>query len=263
LSALSGSSKLVLSVKKEKKEDSSMSINMRLAIYGVAVLGICFASGAIHAEATGPLVAPTNPDSPACVTNDQAGTKCPNWNAIPEKFEPDACISDARQAGKGKCARWYSYGAPKSVVIRTNLIHFEFDKSRILSSSYPVLNQIVATIQGTNVRHVTIEGHTDSKGSDAYNLALSGRRAASVREYLSNHGIESGEMSSVGKGESQPVASNEINGRDNPGGRDLNRRVEFHLQLASGSKAKVMKGDSGPTFPDSTRQARSGTVSSR
>ncbi|HSA60170.1 MAG TPA: OmpA family protein [bacterium] len=240
-----------------------MSKNNRLTIWGIAVLGAFLASSALLAEKTGPLVAPTNPDSPACVTNDQAGTKCPNWNAIPEKFHPDACISDAKQAGKVKCARWYSYGTPTEVVIRTNLIHFEFDKSRILASSYPVLNQIVATIQGANVQHVTIEGHTDSKGSDAYNMSLSDRRAASVREYLSDHGIQSSEMNSVGKGESQPVAANEINGRDNPAGRDLNRRVEFRLQLASGSKAKMTKGDSGPTFPDSKRQAGSGEVSSR
>lgn len=222
----------------------------RGAILGLAALGVLLASSALHAQKTGPLIAPSNPDSPACVTNDQAGTKCPNWNAIPEKANPDACISDARQVGK-KCARWYSYGvaAPKEVVIRTNLIHFEFDKSRILPSSYPVLDQIVATIKGSDVSHVMIEGHTDSKGSDEYNLRLSDRRAASVREYLANHGIEESKMSSVGKGESQPVAANEIDGRDNPAGRDLNRRVEFHLQLASGSKATTRKGDAGPTFP--------------
>ena len=46
-------------------------------------------------------------------------------------------------------------------------------------------------------------------------------------------------------------------------GRDLNRRVEFHLQLASDSKAKTTKGESGPTFPDSRRQDGSRTVSSR
>jgi outer membrane protein OmpA-like peptidoglycan-associated protein len=234
-----------------------------LTVFGIALLGAILASGAVRAGATRPLVAPTNPDTAACVPNDQAGTKCPNWNAIPEKFHPDACISDAKQAGKGKCARWYSYGLAKEVVIRTNLIHFEFDKSRILPSSYPVLNQIVATIQGANVRHVTIEGHTDSKGSDAYNVSLSDRRAASVREYLSDHGIQSSEMNSVGRGESEPVAANEINGRDNPEGRDLNRRVEFHLQLASGSKAKMMKGDSGPTFPEYGGHVGRGSVSSR
>ena len=240
-----------------------MSKNNRLTICGIAVLGVFLASGAIHAGETGPLVAPTNPDTAACVPNDQANTTCPNWNALPEKFHPDACVSDARQVNKPKCTRWYSYGTPEEIVIRTNLIHFEFDKSRILAQSFPVLNQIVATIKGANVQHVTIEGHTDSKGSDAYNMDLSDRRAASVREYLGNNGIKASEMSSVGKGESQPVAANEINGRDNRPGRDLNRRVEFRLRLASGSKATMTKGDSGPTFPEYREQIRSGSVSSR
>jgi len=241
-----------------------MSKNNRLTISGIAVLGVFFASSALYAGKTGPLVAPTDPSPDACVANDQANTKCPNWDAVPEKANPDACVSDARQVGK-KCFRWYSYGlvAPKEVVIRTNEIHFEFDKSRILSQSYPVLNQIVATIQGANVQHVTIEGHTDSKGTDEYNVKLSDRRAASVREYLGNHGISEGEMSSVGKGESQPIAANEINGKDNRPGRDLNRRVEFHLQLASGSKARMTKGDSGPTFPEYKGQEGSESVSSR
>lgn len=239
-----------------------MSKNNRLILCGIAVLGVFLASSVVLAEKTGPLLAPTNPDTAACVTNEQANTVCPNWNAIPEKFQPDACVSDARQVGKD-CSRWYSYGAPEVVVIRTNEVHFEFDKSRILSQSHRVLNQIVATIKGANVRHVTIEGHTDSKGSDAYNMDLSDRRAASVREYLGDNGISSGEMSSVGKGESEPVAANEINGRDNRAGRDQNRRVEFHLQLAAGSKAKMMKGDSGPTYPEYRAQIGSGAVSSR
>lgn len=240
-----------------------MSKNNRLTIGGITVLGAILASSAVLAEKTGPLVAPTEPSPAACVTNSQDNSVCPNWNAVPEKVKPDAWLSDDRQVNVRHNARWYSYGTPTEVVIQTNLIHFEFDKSRILSQSDSVLNEVVATIKGANVQHVTIEGHTDSKGSDAYNLALSDRRAASVREYLSNSGIQAGEMSSVGKGESQPVAANEINGKDNRAGRDLNRRVEFHLQLAAGSKATMQKGDSGPTYPEYKGQAGSGFVSSR
>ncbi|MDO8643733.1 MAG: OmpA family protein, partial [bacterium] len=114
----------------------------------------------------------------------------------------------------------------REVVLRTNQVHFEFNQSRILPQSYPVLNEIVSTIKSSDVQHVTIEGHTDSLGLDAYNEELSNQRAASVKEYLSSHGISSDKMSSVGKGESQPIAENQINGKDNRSGRDLNRRVE-------------------------------------
>lgn len=194
-----------------------------------------------------------------CTAENNANRECSRWYEIFEKANPDACISDVRQAGKN-CGRWYSMGtAPvKEVVLRTNQVHFEFNKSRILPQSHPVLNEVAATIRRSDVQHVTIEGHTDSKGSDAYNEKLSDQRAASVREYLGSHGISSEEMSSVGKGESEPIAENEINGKDNRPGRDLNRRVEFHLQLKPFSNVKMVKGEQGPTFPE-----HSGQVSSR
>lgn len=226
-----------------------MSKSKRITLSGITALGALLASGMIHAE-TGPLVAPTSLSPSACVASYQDNSKCPNWDAVPEKANPDAWKSDDRQTGI-KHARWYSYGLPSEVVIGTNEIHFEFDQARILPQSYPVLNQIASTIKGASVKHVTVEGYTDSKGSDDYNLALSNRRAESVKEYLSNHAVQPSEISAVGKGESQPVAKNEVNGNDNPSGRDLNRRVEIHIQLAPGSKVTVRKGDSGPTYPES------------
>lgn len=72
-----------------------------------------------------------------------------------------------------------------------------------------------------------LSGHTDAKGSDSYNQNLSERRAASVRQYLVGKGIASSRMTSVGHGESQPVATNETDE-----GRALNRRVE--LKVTSG-----------------------------
>ena len=72
----------------------------------------------------------------------------------------------------------------------------------------------------------TVEGHTDAIGSDAYNQGLSERRANAVRDVLVNqHGIESGRFSSVGYGESRPVADN-----DSDSGRAINRRVEAEVE---------------------------------
>ncbi len=134
-------------------------------------------------------------------------------------------------------------------VIRTNKIHFEFDKARILPVSYPILDSIANTIKSRpEILHVRIEGHTDSKGSDAYNQRLSERRAQSVREYMKKRGIPADKMSFVGRGESQPIAPNQINGKDNPEGRALNRRVEFHLQLSPRARIKVIKEKEAPTF---------------
>jgi OOP family OmpA-OmpF porin len=69
---------------------------------------------------------------------------------------------------------------------------------------------------------VSVEGHTDSRGTEAYNDALSLRRANTVSEYLAEHGVDAGRLSVVGYGESKPVASN-----DTDDGRAQNRRVEL------------------------------------
>ncbi len=72
---------------------------------------------------------------------------------------------------------------------------------------------------------VISEGHTDGKGTDAYNMGLSRRRANSVKQYLVRNGIAASRIRTEGYGESRPVASNETDD-----GRAQNRRVELHLE---------------------------------
>jgi outer membrane protein OmpA-like peptidoglycan-associated protein len=237
-----------------------MKPTSRKIIFGIALAAAVAVSLPALAKPSGnPLPAVKEANPAACVVSEQTGMPCQNWNMIPEKPNPDACIYELKQTGK-QCMRWYSiYSKAKrqEVVLSTTEIHFEFDKSRILPSSYPVLDRIAQTISRPEVENVVIEGHTDSVGSDEYNLRLSDRRAAAVREYMMSHGVSDSEMSSVGKGESEPVADNTINGRDNPSGRDQNRRVEFHLQLSPNADAKVVAGEAGPVFPDKNRDLRS------
>jgi hypothetical protein len=76
---------------------------------------------------------------------------------------------------------------------------------------------------------VEIYSYTDSKGSDEYNLALSQRRAQSVLDYLEKNGIERGRLTAKGFGKKNAVDPNEVNGKDNPEGRQLNRRTEFRI----------------------------------
>jgi len=136
-------------------------------------------------------------------------------------------------------------------VIRVTNIHFEFDKSRVLPVSYPVIDTIASLIKmRPGVESVSVEGHTDSKGSDEYNMKLSDRRANSVMQELIKRGIPASKLSAVGKGESVPIAPNTLpNGRDNPKGRALNRRVEFHLQISPDTKVRIEKEEKpSPTF---------------
>jgi len=102
-------------------------------------------------------------------------------------------------------------------------IYFEFDKAVIKTQSYPILDAIAATMQGNpDIKLVEIQGHTDSRGKDSYNLDLSDRRAAAVREYLTNGGIDGDRLQSQGYGETQP-----IDNRSNEEAWAKNRRVEF------------------------------------
>lgn len=103
-------------------------------------------------------------------------------------------------------------------------ITFGFDRSDLQSQFYPVLDNVASTLREYNQTIVEVAGHTDSKGTDAYNQALSERRAASVGNYLMSKGLMRDRFITVGAGESRPVASN-----DSDAGRAQNRRVEITL----------------------------------
>ena len=82
--------------------------------------------------------------------------------------------------------------------------------------------------------NLTISGHTDDVGDEAKNLDLSKRRAASVRNYLINKGIDEKRLTSEGYGESKPIADNKTSK-----GRALNRRVEFEISYETVTYEKV------------------------
>jgi outer membrane protein OmpA-like peptidoglycan-associated protein len=103
-------------------------------------------------------------------------------------------------------------------------VTFDFDSATLKPQFSPVLDNVAQTLTQYNQTVVEVAGHTDSVGTDAYNQALSQRRANSVAAYLGSHGIMQQRMITVGAGESRPIASN-----DTDGGRAQNRRVEITL----------------------------------
>jgi outer membrane protein OmpA-like peptidoglycan-associated protein len=98
---------------------------------------------------------------------------------------------------------------------------FDTGKSSLKAGATSNLNKLVAFLNEYSDRTVLIEGYTDSVGGEGYNQGLSERRADSVKSYLAAQGIGSIRLSASGKGESDPVASN-----DSAAGRQQNRRVE-------------------------------------
>lgn len=105
-----------------------------------------------------------------------------------------------------------------------NNIFFDFDKAELKTASYPELERVYELMNKGTIKGMTITGHTDSVGEDAYNLTLSQRRAKAVYVYFLQKGIAKDRLKYEGKGETEPAAPN-----DTAENRQLNRRVEFKI----------------------------------
>ena len=125
--------------------------------------------------------------------------------------------------GKDKCpgtpagTKVDSVGCPLEQTLK---LLFDFDSAELRPESITELERVVTFMSDVPFAKSMIEGHTDSKGSDAYNLKLSDRRAKAVFDYLTSRGVDPARLSSVGKGESAPIADNATEE-----GRQENRRV--------------------------------------
>jgi OOP family OmpA-OmpF porin len=103
-------------------------------------------------------------------------------------------------------------------------VFFDFDKDTIKPEYHELFQNAVKVMNNNPGLTVEIEGHTDSMGSEEYNMGLSDRRARAVKNHLVVNGIDASRMTTKGFGESQPVADN---GSDE--GRAQNRRVDFEI----------------------------------
>lgn len=102
-------------------------------------------------------------------------------------------------------------------------VNFDTNKSVLTAEAQTILDEAVALLKETDaVIEVRVEGHTDSTGSDAYNMTLSQQRAEAVVAYLAAQGVDASRLVPVGMGEGFPVANNET-----AAGRAANRRVDF------------------------------------
>ncbi|MBS4090739.1 OmpA family protein [Pseudomonas rustica] len=145
------------------------------------------------------------PDTPANTPVDHRGCPLPQYPVTEKTPEP----------------------APQTEVITLSDagdVLFDFDKSDLTPSAKAQLDTLMDKLRNADVVSIKVIGHTDSKGSDAYNQALSERRASSVASYLLSQGLSPNKLTSEGRGESEPVADNATDE-----GRAKNRRVELHI----------------------------------
>lgn len=169
-------------------------------------------------------------DPTACQADRKDREACNRWYELTEDPDPTACLY-VRRNMEPKCARWYSVNeAPRPKVSAKKItidqmVHFDFNKWNIKKDSYGILDDVASVIKANpQIKKIQVEGHTDAIGSEAYNMKLSEKRANSVREYLTNKGVDGSRLVSVGYGKTRPIATNKT-----AAGRAKNRRVEFNV----------------------------------
>lgn len=120
----------------------------------------------------------------------------------------------------------------RGVVVNLPDVLFEFGKANLTSGAQDKARDIAGVLANqAQGRRVSIEGHTDSVGSDAANQVLSERRASSVAAAIENEGVNRERIATKGYGKRYPVAPNKnTDGTDNPSGRAKNRRVEVIIE---------------------------------
>jgi outer membrane protein OmpA-like peptidoglycan-associated protein len=120
------------------------------------------------------------------------------------------------------------------VITLSGSVLFASNQSTLLPEARTRLDQVAAVLLTTRERHITIEGHTDSQGTDSHNMDLSQRRADSVRNYLVQKEYGSDLIQANGMGEGRPIADN-----TNAEGRANNRRVEIIIEREPAASGKI------------------------
>jgi outer membrane protein OmpA-like peptidoglycan-associated protein len=119
-------------------------------------------------------------------------------------------------------------------------ILFAFDSDQILPTAGTNLTELAKSLQRYPDSQLLIVGHTDAKGDDAYNQRLSERRSASAAAYLASQGVDRARLSATGKGESEPIATN-----DTDAGQAKNRRVEVAIFASEAYRQRLLRSNTG------------------
>jgi outer membrane protein OmpA-like peptidoglycan-associated protein len=172
-------------------------------------------------------------DGDGVYDNDDKCPDTPKGAPIDERGCPKDSDGDGVPDYKDECPNTPSgnqvdlKGCTKVEVKEVNLsgdTNFETAKATLLPTAYTVLDELAATMKEKPTSRWRIEGHTDSKGSESYNMTLSRKRAEAVADYLTGKGIERSRLEIIPLGESMPVADNKT-----AEGRAMNRRVEIKI----------------------------------
>jgi OOP family OmpA-OmpF porin len=206
----------------------------------ISSIGKLLGTVAAVALASGPVLAQTvnvATDSQGVPVRDSSGncvlsSGVPHPDCQPKKEAPPPKPAEpakpaapaAPAAPTAPAAKPAPASVKQAVVIQADAL-FDFDKSVVRPDGKKNIDDALAKLKGVDVEMVIATGHTDSIGTEAYNQKLSERRAAAVKEYLVSKGIPASKITTLGKGESQPVATNKTKE-----GRQKNRRVDIEFK---------------------------------
>lgn len=205
---------------------------------GIASLGLVIPIGAPPAPPEpepAPAPAPTDSDNDGVMDGSDQCPNTPPGTPVdasgcekPQDSDNDGVLNDADQCPNTPPGTQVDANGCEVIVLHG--VTFHFNQATLTQEAGAYLDKVVQKLESHPSIEVKIVGHTDSKGSAAYNQELSAERAKSVVRYLVEHGIDPSRMTSKGMGESVPVAPNtNPDGSDNPEGRAKNRRVEIHI----------------------------------
>jgi peptidoglycan-associated lipoprotein len=135
-----------------------------------------------------------------------------------------AAEEDARRRAEDAAAAERERAAAEMRAALLAPVYFEFDQAELAEDARMTLDAKVPVLVANPGLRLRVAGHTDSRGSDEYNVALAQRRAVMVREYLTQHGVDASRLDVVSYGEERPAVEGE-----NEGAWAQNRRAEFQI----------------------------------
>lgn len=187
----------------------------------IGTLGFQFSFGGAQRVASTPTPPPPPPPAPAVA----APAPAPATPPPPADTDGDGVTDNRDQCpGTPQGVAVDANGCPQRGSITLEGVTFEYNSALLTAGSAAILDDVAAGLKKYPRLRVELQGHTDDKGPDAYNLTLSQKRADSVREYLLKEGVPSAQMSAKGYGERQPIAENTTDA-----GRAKNRRVAMFV----------------------------------
>ena len=189
------------------------------------------------------------PDVPGVKTDDPKTNGCPpdpdrdkdgilnDVDACPDVPGPKS--DDPKTTG---CPRVFIKNAQIQILEQPK---FDFNRAVIKKESDSLLTEVAKVmVDHPEIKHVRVEGHTDSVGNAQINKILSQQRAQAVVTWLIAHGVEKDRVTAQGMGKEHPLVSN-----DTDAGRAANRRVEFHIETQDTTKHEEVKKPGGGTEP--------------